>query len=69
MSKACRKCQDASQSLIEVFSLGSVACGTGQVRCPKCRGDGELRDGRLCHRCNGSGTVECPRCEGTGMLD
>jgi len=69
MSKPCRKCQDLCNSLIETFSVGSIASGTGYVRCPKCRGDGSLRDGRSCHRCDGRGKVECPRCGGSGTLD
>jgi DnaJ-class molecular chaperone len=69
MSKACRKCQDMSSSFIEVATLGALASGSGSIECPKCRGDGNLRDGRLCHRCNGSGRVECPRCHGSGTLD
>ncbi len=69
MSRPCRKCQSGSDAVAEIITLGFISSGTGYVKCPKCRGEGELRDGRVCHRCNGDGKVECPRCGGSGTLD
>jgi DnaJ-class molecular chaperone len=49
--------------------------GTGQVRCPKCKGTGKVgRNGDLCDVCVGlfyvrTGKVDCQSCRGSGIWD
>lgn len=63
--RGCPKCQDV---FAHTITFGMLDVGTGRVKCRKCNGDGNLRDGRLCHSCNGSGRVDCNRCGGTGYI-
>jgi hypothetical protein len=46
-----------------------VCSAQGEVRCPRCAGDGHVGSGRnrrRCDRCRGRGQVRCDTCEGSG---
>lgn len=50
-------------------AVGFDVPGQGEVKCFKCKGSGELRNGKTCDKCDGRGRIECQRCGGTGWLD
>lgn len=43
-----------------------ACCGSGDVDCDACGGNGKHQDGHLCHRCNGNRKTRCGLCHGTG---
>ena len=67
MSKPCPRCR--SNDPLDVLTLGLTKTSSGRIKCSKCGGRGNLRDGALCYKCNGSGRVDCPRCDGSGRID
>jgi DnaJ-class molecular chaperone len=48
--------------------------GKGSVKCPKCKGTGEMTTGMFgnyqekCNNCHGSGVAKCGVCNGSGKL-
>jgi hypothetical protein len=66
--RTCSRCKGLTDDLFSTFTLGLIDGGSGQVDCWKCDGQGRLRDGRLCHGCNGNGRRQCPKCHGTGFV-
>lgn len=49
------------------YAEARCTCSGGKVKCPKCRGKGEVRNRLMCTECDGSGwfrTYKCPYCVG-----